>query len=49
MHPTSEPDGWPKFKHVDGLDHGEYYAPTPGLDMVKAVLNHASASMLREG
>ena len=29
---------------VDGADHGEHDAPTPRLDMVKAVLNHASAS-----
>ena len=32
-----------EFKHMDGRDHSEHNAPTPGLDMVKAVLNHASA------
>ena len=29
---------------MGGPDHGEHYALTPGPDMVKAVLNHASAS-----
>ena len=33
-----------EFKHMDGPDHGEHYAPTPGLDMVKAVLSHAASS-----
>ena len=29
---------------MGGPDHGEHYAPTPGLDMVKAVLCHAASS-----
>ena len=29
---------------MDGPDHGVHYAPTPGLDMVKAVPSHAAAS-----
>ena len=38
-----------KFRHIDRLGHGEHYAPTPGLDMAKAVVNPAASARKKDG